>query len=111
MDVEQAICTKAVKHKSNKRKSLTQSKQKSPVAMHKEIELQIMDRGDVSIEKVAEQILVEGSEIENKDGPCTFDDYILPPKNIPAYFLHSFGQRNTIIIIRRRLKKKVSKWR
>ena len=32
--------------------------------MQKEIELQIMDRGDVSIEKVAEQFLIEGSEIE-----------------------------------------------
>ena len=37
MDVEQAICTKAVKHKSNKRKSLTQSKKKLPTAMLKEI--------------------------------------------------------------------------
>ena len=53
MDVEQAICTKAVRNIFNKRKSLTQSKKKSPAAMHKEIELQIIDRGDVSIEKVA----------------------------------------------------------
>ena len=55
MDVEQAICTKAVRNKSNKSTSLTQSKKKSPAAMRNQIELQIMDRGDVSIEKVAEQ--------------------------------------------------------
>ena len=58
--------------------------------MRKEIELQIMDSGDVSIEKVAEQFLVEGSEIENRDGSNTADDYIPTPKNIPSYFLHSF---------------------
>ena len=92
MDVEQAICTKAVRNKSNKRKSLTQSKKKSPAAMGKEIELQIMDRGDVSIEKVAQQFLVEGSEIENRDGPYTAYDYIPTPKNILADFLHSFDQ-------------------
>ena len=92
MDVELAICTKAVIHKFNKRKSSTQSKNKSPAAMSKEIELQIMDRGDVSIEKVAEQFLVEGSEIENRDGPYTADDYIPTSKNIPADFLHSFDQ-------------------
>ena len=72
--------------------SLTQSKKKSPAAMRKEIELQIMDRGDVSIEKVAEQFLVEGSEIENRDGPYTADDYIPTSKNIPADFLHNFDQ-------------------
>ena len=38
MDVQQAICTKAVRNKSNKRTSLTHSKKKSPVAMRKEIE-------------------------------------------------------------------------
>ena len=74
MDVEQTICTKAVRNKSNKRKSLTQSKKKSPAAMRKETELQIMDRGDVSIEKVAKQFLVEGSEIENRDSLYTADD-------------------------------------
>ena len=73
-------------------KSLTQSKKKSPAAMRKEIELQIMDRGDASIEKVADQFLVEGSEIENRDGPYTADEYIPTPKNIPADFLHSFDQ-------------------
>ena len=51
-----------------------------------------MDRGDVSIVKVAEQFSVEGSEIENKDGPYTADDYIPTPKNIPADFLYSFEQ-------------------
>ena len=51
-----------------------------------------MDRGDVSIEKVAEQFLVEGSEIENRDGPYTADDYIPTSKNIPADFLHNFDQ-------------------
>ena len=51
-----------------------------------------MDRGDVSIEKVAKQFLVEGSEIENRDGPYTADYYIPTPKNIPDDFLHSFDQ-------------------
>ena len=51
-----------------------------------------MDRGNVSIEKVVEQFLVEGSEIENRDGPYTADDYIPTPKNNHADFLHSFGQ-------------------
>ena len=60
--------------------------------MSKQIELQIMNRGDVSIEKVAEQFLVEGSEIENRDDPYTTDDYIPTPKNIPADYLHSFDQ-------------------
>ena len=45
MGVEQVICLKAVRHNSNKRKSLAQSKKKSLAAMCKEIELQIMDRG------------------------------------------------------------------
>ena len=92
MDFEQAICTKAVKHKSNKLKSLTQSKKKSHAAMCKEIELKIMDKGDVSIEKVTEQILVGGSEIENRDSPYTADDYIPTPNNIPADLLNSFDQ-------------------
>ena len=35
-----------------------------------------MDRGDVSIEKVVEQFLVEEQEIENRDGPYIADDYI-----------------------------------
>ena len=52
-----------------------------------------MDRGDVSIEKVAEQFLVEGSEIENRDGPYTAaNNYIPTPKNNHADFLHSFDQ-------------------
>ena len=54
MDADKAICTKAVRHKSSKRKSLIQSKKKSPPVMRKEVELQIINRGDVSIEKVAE---------------------------------------------------------
>ena len=86
-------------------KSLTHSKKKSPAAMRKEIELQIMNRGDVSIEKVAEQFLVEGSEIENKDGTYT-DDYIPTSKNIPADFLHNLIKTKTIIIMRRRKRKK-----
>ena len=49
-----------------------------------------MDRGDVSIEKVAE--LVEGSEIKNRDDPYTADYYIPTPKNNHADFLHSFDQ-------------------
>ena len=60
--------------------------------MSKEIELQIMDWVDVSIENVAEQFLVEESEIENRDDPYTVDDYIPTSKNIPADFLHSFDQ-------------------
>ena len=51
-----------------------------------------MDRGDVSIKKVAEQFLVEKSEIENRDDPYTADDYIPTPNNIHANFLHSFDQ-------------------
>ena len=51
-----------------------------------------MDRGDVSIEKVTEQFLVERSEIENRDGPFTADDYIPTPKIIPTDSLHSFDQ-------------------
>ena len=66
MDAEQAICTNSVRNKSNKCKNLTQSKKKSFEAMRKEIELQIMDRGDASIEKVAKQFLVEGKEIEKR---------------------------------------------
>ena len=102
LDAEQAICTKAVRNKSNKCKSLTQSKKKSPVAMRKEIELQIMDRGNVSIEKVAEQFLVERSEIENRDSHYTADDYIPTLKSISADFLHSFDQNDTMIIMRRK---------
>ena len=51
-----------------------------------------MDRRDISIEKIAEQFLVEGSEIENRDDPYTADDYIPTPKNIPADSLQSFDQ-------------------
>ena len=51
-----------------------------------------MDRGYVSIERIAEQFFVEGSEIENRDGPYNCDDYILTPKNNPADFLHCFDQ-------------------
>ena len=60
--------------------------------MSKEIELQIMDRGDISIEKVSEHFLVEWSKIENREGSYTVDDYIPTPKNIPAEFLHCFNQ-------------------
>ena len=60
--------------------------------MRKEIELQIMDRGDVSIEKIAEQFLVEGSEIESRNGLYIADDDIPTPKNIHVDFLHSFDQ-------------------
>ena len=61
--------------------------------MCKKIELKIIDQGDVSIEKVAEQFLEEDSEIKNGDGTYTADDYILTPKNIPADLLHIFDQR------------------
>ena len=52
-----------------------------------------MDRGDFSIEKVAKQFLIEGSEIEKRDGPNTADYYIPISKNIPADFLHSFNNK------------------
>ena len=91
MDVGQAICTKVVKHKSNKRKF--NSVKKEMTCSHAQGNwAKIMDRGDVSIEKVAEQFLVEGSEIENRDGPYTAVDYIPTSKNIPADFLHNFDQ-------------------
>ena len=78
MDVEQTICTKAVRNKSNKQK-FNSIKMKSPADMLKEIGLQLMNRGDVSIEKVAKQFLVEGKEIKNRDGPYTADEYIPTP--------------------------------
>ena len=49
-----------------------------------------MDLGDVLIEKIAEQFLVEGKEIENRDGPNTADDYIPTLKDVPADLLHTF---------------------
>ena len=51
-----------------------------------------MNRGDVSIQKIAEQFFAEGSEIENRDSTYTTDDDIPTSKNIPADFLHSFDQ-------------------
>ena len=36
--------------------------------------------------------MVEGSQIENRDGLYTADDYIPTPKNIHADFLNSFDQ-------------------
>ena len=36
--------------------------------------------------------MVEGSEIENRDGPYTADDYIPTPKYITDDFLHSLDQ-------------------
>ena len=60
--------------------------------MREQIELQIIDRRDVSIEKVAEQFLVEGKEIKNRNGHYITDYYIPTPKNISADFLHSFDE-------------------
>ena len=60
--------------------------------MRKEIELQIINRGDVSIDKAAKQFFVERSEIKNRDDPYIANDYILTPKNIPVDLLHSFDQ-------------------
>ena len=89
INVEQAICTKAVRHKSNKQEF--NSVKKEIISSHAQGNwAKIMDRADVLIEKVTEQFLVEGSEIENRDGPYTADYYILTPKNIPADLLHSF---------------------
>ena len=89
---EQVICTKTWRHKYNKFKSLAQSKKKLIATMSKKIELQIMDRGDASIEKDAKQFLVEGSEIKKKDCPYTSDNNISIRKNIPTNLLHSFDQ-------------------
>ena len=36
--------------------------------------------------------MVEGSEIENRDGPYIAGDYLRSPKNISADFLNSFDQ-------------------
>ena len=51
-----------------------------------------MNRGGVSIKKVAEQLLVKGKEIENRVGLNIADDYIPTSKNNPADLLHSFDQ-------------------
>ena len=51
-----------------------------------------MDRGGASIEKVAEQFLVQGKEIEYRDGPYSADDSIPTRKDTPADLLHSFNQ-------------------
>ena len=65
LGAEQAIGTKVFQHKSIKRKSLTQSKIKITSSYVQGIRSKIMDRGDTSIEKVAEQFLEEGQEIIN----------------------------------------------
>ena len=72
--------------------------------MCKQIELKIMDRGNASIEKIAEHFLVEGSEIKNRNGPYTADECIPILKNIPAYFLHSFSQNEHILLRRKKIK-------
>ena len=36
--------------------------------------------------------MVEGSEIENRDGPYTADDYIPTPKDAIADLLYSYDQ-------------------
>ena len=59
MDVDQAICTKAVTNKSNKQKF--NSVKKEITCSHAQGNwAKIMDRGGFLIEKVAEQFLVEG---------------------------------------------------
>ena len=89
MDVEQTICTKAVRNKFNKQKF--NSVKKEMTCRHAQWNwAKIMDRDDVSIEKVAEQFLVEGSEIEKRDGPYTDDHYINAQKNILNDFMHIF---------------------
>ena len=52
-----------------------------------------MGQRDVSIEKGAEQFLIEGKKIENRDGSYTANDNIPTPKNIQTDLLHSFDQR------------------
>ena len=91
MDVQQAICTRAVTNKSNKQK-FNSLKKENTCCHAQENWAKIMDRRDVLIKKVAKQFWVKGSEIENTDGSYTADDYIPTPKNIHADFLHSFDQ-------------------
>ena len=65
-----------------------------------------MDRGNVSIEKVAEQFLVEGKEIDSRDGLNIADDYIPTTKDAAAVYCIVLIKVNTIIIIRRKKKKR-----
>ena len=60
--------------------------------MRKQIQQKYWIKESISIEKVAEQFLVEGKEIENRDGPYTADDYIPTPKDAIADLLHSYDQ-------------------
>ena len=58
-----------------------------------------MDLINLSIENVAKQFLVEGKEIENRDGPFTTNDYIPTPNDIPVDLMLLI-KANSIIIIR-----------
>ena len=51
-----------------------------------------MDWGDIFIEKLANQFLEEGKEIENGGDLYTTDYYILFWKDVPADFMNSFDQ-------------------
>ena len=93
MGVEQTICTKVVRNKSNKRTSLTQSKKKSPAVMRKKIEMQIMDRGDVSIEK--------DRKLKIEMVLLLLITIFLPQRIFQLIFCIVLIKMNTIIIIRR----------
>ena len=71
-----------------------------------------MDQGDVSIQKVVEQFLVEGKNTVNRDGPYTSDDYIPAQKDVPADLLHSFAQSEHYNYNQKKEEeKRASKWR
>ena len=87
MNAEHIICTKVVRHKSNKGESLTHSKS-NHLQPYEKIKLQIMDLINFSIENAAEKFLVEGLEIVNRDGPYNTDNYISTPNDIPVDLVH-----------------------
>ena len=70
--------------------------------MRKETELQIMDPAYVSIEKVAEQFLVERKEIENKDGLHIAFLYIPTLNNFQLIYCIVLIKENITIIIRKK---------
>ena len=65
-----------------------------------------MDRRDVSIENVAEQFLVEGSEIENRDDPILLMTIFLLQSILHMIFCIVLIKTNSIIIMRKMKRKK-----
>ena len=51
-----------------------------------------MDWGHFFIEKVANQFLVEGKEIESRVSPYIFDGHIPSQKGVQTDLLHSFDK-------------------